>query len=109
MCYRCNKAGRHYLNECSPIDTKCEKCDCIGHFVQACQQNKSKNVPSGHANAIRAHLETLSPNQQIIIINAQQNEKAEDLGLVYSVESNDVENPEQTDRHQKFAMFGHLN
>ena len=41
--------------------------------------------------------------------NARQIEKAEHCGLVYNVETNDVEEPEKMDRHQKFAMFGHLN
>ena len=63
---------------------------------------------SGCANAIGAHLETLSPNQQVIF-KVQQIEKAESCGLVYNVEANDVENPEKMYRQQKFAMFGHLN
>ena len=70
-------------------------------------KNWNKAAPSGHANAIRAYLDTKSVNEQIIF-NAQQIEKAESCGLVYNVEANDVENPEKMDRHQKFAMFGHL-
>ena len=106
VCSRCAKVGKHYQNECPAINKRCTKCDRIGHYAPVCKF-KDK-APSGHANAIRAHLETLSPNQQAIF-NAQQIEKAESCGLVYSVEANDVEDPEKMDRHQKFAMFGHLN
>ena len=63
---------------------------------------------SGRANAIRAYVETLSPNDAAVF-NAGQIEKAEHCGLVYNVEKNDVENPEEMDRHQEFGMFGHLN
>ena len=41
--------------------------------------------------------------------NAQQIEKAESCGLVYNVETNYVDNPENMTRHQKAGMFGHLN
>ena len=53
-------------------------------------------------------METLSPND-LAVFNAQQIEKAESCGLVYNVKDNNVENPESMDRHQKFAMFGHIN
>ena len=109
-CYRCNTVGHHYQNECPHIDKKCYKCDAVGHLSSTCkrQSNSRNSVPSGRANAIRAHIETLSPNQ-VAVFNAGQIEKAEHCGLVYNVETNDVEEPENMNRHQKFAMFGHLN
>ena len=79
----------------------------MGHLAVACKKYSS-NRGSGYANAIRAHVETLSPNE-LAVFNAQQIEKAEHCGLLYYVEANDVENPEQMDRHQKFAMLDHLN
>ena len=99
--------GKHYPNDCPAIDQKCSKCEYRGHFQKACQQSK-KSVLSGRANAIRAYVETLSPNEAAVF-NAGQIEKAEHCGLVYNVEANDVENPEKMDRHQEFGMFGHLN
>ena len=74
-------------------------------------QPNPRNAPrsgSGYANAIRAHVEQLSPNDAAVF-NAGQIEKAEHCGLVYNVETNDVENPEEMTRHQEFGMFGHLN
>ena len=53
-------------------------------------------------------MEHLSPND-LAVFNAQQIEKAENCGLVYNVETNDVENPENMTRHQRAGMFGHLN
>ena len=43
------------------------------------------------------------------MFNAGHIEKAEHCGLVYNVETNYVDNPENMDRHQEFGMFGHLN
>ena len=106
-CYRCLKVGKHYPNDCPAIDQKCNRCEYRGHFGKACQQSK-KSVPSGRANAIRAYVEKLSPNEAAVF-NAGQIEKAEHCGLVYNVENNDVENPEIMTRHQRAGMFGHLN
>ena len=55
-----------------------------------------------------AYVEHLSPNA-LAVFNAGQIEKAENCGLVYNVETNDVENPENMTRHQRAGMFGHLN
>ena len=114
-CYRCNKVGQHYQNECPYKDNKCFKCDRIGHLQSTCKRqpssSTSRDAPrsgSGHANAIRAYVERLSPND-LAVFNAQQIEKAENNGLVYNVETNDVENPENMTRHQRAGMFGHLN
>ena len=79
----------------------------LRHTAKACPQNRDR-APSGHANTIRAYLDTKSVNEQIVF-NAQQIEKAESCGLVYNVEANDVENPENMTRHQRAGMFGHLN
>ena len=104
-CHRCNKIG-HYPEKCWAIDQKCKACNKIGHYAVACNSNERKS--SGYANAVRAHVETLSPNE-LAVFNAGQIEKAEHCGRVYNVEANDVENPETMNRHHKFAMFGHLN
>ena len=80
----------------------------MGHFAAACKQNSNRPRGSGYVNAIRAHVETLSPNE-LAVFNTQQIEKPKHCGLLYNVETYDVEDPEQMDRHQKFAMFGHLN
>ncbi len=105
-CPRCTKIGLHRQLDCPSLNVKCRICHQSGHYAKVCK-NWNKAAPSGHANAIRAYLDTKSVNEQIIF-NAQQIEKAESCGLVYNVEANDVENPEKMDRHQKFAMFGHL-
>ena len=114
-CYRCHKTGQHYQNECPDKNSKCFKCDRIGHLQSTCKRqpssSNSRDAPrsgSGHANAIRAYVERLSPND-LAVFNAQQIEKAENNGLVYNVETNDVENPENMTRHQRAGMFGHLN
>ena len=111
-CYRCNKVGQHYQSDCPFSDKICFKCDRVGHLGSTCKrQPTSRNTPksgSGHANAIRAYVEHLSPND-LAVFNAGQIEKAEYCGLVYNVETNDVENPENMTRHQKAGMFGHLN
>ena len=88
---------------------------CPSYDAPTCKRlpesSSSRNAPrsgSGYANAIRAHVERLSPND-LAVFNAQQIEKAENNGLVYNVETNDVENPENMTRHQRAGMFGHLN
>ena len=96
-----------FQNECPAIDKRCNKCEQVGHFGYTCQKSGNKPI-SGHANAIRAYVERLSPND-LAVFNAQQIEKAENNGLVYNVETNDVENPENMTRHQRAGMFGHLN
>ena len=101
-CYRCDKTGDHYQNECPAIGKKCNKCDGIGHFGATCKRRPSSKSGSGYANAIRAHVEQLSPNE-LAVFNAGQIEKAESCGLIYNVETNYVENPESTTRHQKFG------
>ena len=103
----CMKPG-HSVEKCFAIDKKCSRCDKIGQYVKACGNFERKSAGSGYANAIRAHIETLSPNE-IAVFNSGQIEKAEHCGLVYNVEKYDVENPEDMDRHQEFGMFGHLN
>ena len=80
------------------------RCEKRGHFIAACD----KKPTTGHANAIRAYVEHLSPND-LAVFNAGQIEKAQNNGLVYNVETNDVENPENMTRHQRAGMFGHLN
>ena len=100
--------GAHYQNECPAIDKKCNRCDIVGHYGYTCQSKSGKKPVSGYANAIRAYVEHLSPND-LAVFNAQQIEKAENCGLVYNVETNYVDNPENMTRHQKAGMFGHLN
>ena len=101
------KVGVHHQQDCPAIDKKCVKCDKIGHFIAACGKSTPRSG-TGHANAIRAYVEHLSPND-LAVFNAGQIEKAENCGLVYNVETNDVENPENMTRHQRAGMFGHLN
>ena len=96
-------------NALPSINKKCKRCDKIGHYAQACTSSlPGPRSGTGHANAIRAYVEHLSPND-LAVFNAQQIEKAENCGLVYNVETNDVENPENMTRHQRAGMFGHLN
>ena len=106
ICRRCETPG-HFNSSCPSINMICQSCDTKGHTAKACPQNRDR-APSGHANTIRAYLDTKSVNEQIVF-NAQQIEKAESCGLVYNVEANDVENPENMTRHQRAGMFGHLN
>ena len=113
VCSRCRAVGKHFSVNCPAISRKCTNCDKVGHYAPACRKsfNRSRNAPSsgsGHANAIRAYVERLSPND-LAVFNAQQIEKAENNGLVYNVETNDVENLENMTRHQRAGMFGHLN
>ena len=96
-----------HQQDCPAKDRKCVKCDQIGHYIAACGKNAPRSG-SGYANAIRAHVEQLSPNE-LAVFNAGQIEKAESCGLVYNVETNYVDNPENMTRHQKAGMFGHLN
>ena len=104
ICVRCKKAGRHFQHECPSLDRKCMRCEKRGHFIAACDKKPER---TGYANAIRAHVEQLSPND-LAVFNASQIEKAEHCGLVYNVETNYVDNPENMNRHQEFGMFGHL-
>ena len=113
VCSRCRAIGKHLSDNCPAISRRCTNCDKIGHYAPACRKNvnRSKNEPrsgTGYANAIRAHVEKLSPND-LTVFNAGQIEKAEHCGLVYNVETNDIENPENMTRHQRAGMFGHLN
>ena len=108
VCQRCLIPG-HQAEKCFAINKKCKRCDKIGHYAQACTSSMpGPRSGTGHANAIRAYVEHLSPND-LAVFNAQQIEKAENCGLVYNVETNDVENPENMTRHQRAGMFGHLN
>ena len=75
-------------------------------MAKACR-NFNEKKGSGFAHTVRAHVETLTPNEAAIF-NAGQIEKAECVGLVYNVEMNDIENAEEMTRHQRFGMFGHL-
>ena len=36
ICFRCNKQGHHYQNQCPCIDTICNKCSKKGHINRAC-------------------------------------------------------------------------
>ena len=104
-CRRCEKPG-HFIHDCPSINMNCQTCGNKGHTAKTC--DKHKNPPgSGFANTIRAHAETLSPND-LALFNASQIEKAEHCGLTYNVVANDIENPENMTRHQRFGMFGHL-
>ena len=79
----------------------------MGQYALVCK-NWANKAPSAHANLVRAYLDTKTVNEQIVF-NAQQIEKAESCALVYNVEANECENPDQMDRHQKYFMNGHLN
>ena len=37
ICFRCNKKGHHYQNQCPCIDTICYKCSKKGHIKRACK------------------------------------------------------------------------
>ena len=106
-CSRCTEVGKHNQDECWTITKTCNKCNTVGHIGIACRKSANKRTGSGFANTVRAHVETLTPNEAAIF-NAGQIEKAESVGLVYNVAENDIDNAENMTRHQRFGMFGHL-
>ena len=107
-CHRCTRMG-HSPDKCWAKERKCDNCDEIGHLSPACKKEgpKQETKGSGFAHTVRAHVETLTPNEAAIF-NASQIEKAEHCGLVYNVQKNDIEDAENMTRHQRFGMFGHL-
>ena len=40
ICYRCDRQGEHYKDQCPHIDTICHFCSKVGHIQRACKSKK---------------------------------------------------------------------
>lgn len=44
MCFRCGAKGKHYVNKCPMMNSKCYNCNKTGHIAKVCKSKKSTNL-----------------------------------------------------------------